>query len=569
MEKILTLFLILFIRVLTINCDPCLTYKVLDTQNEDARSVANAALPSAICDNTLEAGWYRVTSFAGERMPTECVYGGMRCGTSMSIWMNGTYPNAGDVKTVQACAAHYDGDCCKHSYDIEVKNCTNYLVYNLVPVSTCYQAYCFGSELACPAGETSDNNGFTPGCRYEPCLEENHQTLDHWERSVNNPDIGNLCDNTLTPGWYRPISAVGNTMPTECPVGGYKCGTSSPIWMDGSYPSSGEIANVTACVGNYNGGCCTSSYDIQVKNCDEFYIYNLKPTSGCYQAYCFGTEIKCPVGETSDNEGFTPGCEFDPCHSSNYGILEGEMKRSSNYTLQSDDVAIEDSRLTTGWYKINSVTGNDIVNETVGMMQCGTLYPLWMEGSLPDVSDKTVDRKVCQSGLYTTCDQKYDIKVRNCGNYRTYYLTQLNVDKSAYCFGTFPVPDPTTTTPTITTTRRPPPVDHNPSKDDEDEKDDKPYIWVIVGMLAVLSTILLAILLVKFFLQRTVSKRAVSFVDVKGKLPTYDEAILQNEKNNGLQMVQTVTPSNPANQFIGSMTSVPPNSTKFGQMKLY
>lgn len=71
--------------------DPCLTYKVLDTPNEDARSVANAALPSAICDNTLEAGWYRITSYAGERMPTECVYGGMRCGTSRSIWMNGNY----------------------------------------------------------------------------------------------------------------------------------------------------------------------------------------------------------------------------------------------------------------------------------------------------------------------------------------------------------------------------------------------------------------------------------------------------------------------------------------------
>lgn len=67
----------------------------------------------------------------------------------------------------------------------------------------------------------------------EPCLEENHQSLDNWERSVNNTEIGNLCDNTLTPGWYRPISAVGNAMPTECPQGGYKCGTSSPIWMDG------------------------------------------------------------------------------------------------------------------------------------------------------------------------------------------------------------------------------------------------------------------------------------------------------------------------------------------------
>lgn len=47
----------------------------------------------------------------------------------------------------------------------------------------------------------------------------------------------------------------------------------------------------------------------------------------------------------------------------------------------------------------------------------------------------TVDRTVCISGLSSTCDQMVDIKVRNCGSYRTYYLTQLNVDKSAYCFG--------------------------------------------------------------------------------------------------------------------------------------
>lgn len=70
----------------------------------------------------------------------------------------------------------------------------------------------------------------------------------------------------------------------------------------------------------------------------------------------------------------------DPCHSINYEVLIGELKRSSNYTLQSNDVAIEDSRITSGWYRIDSATGNDIVNESVSMMQCGTLYPLWMDG---------------------------------------------------------------------------------------------------------------------------------------------------------------------------------------------
>lgn len=61
-------------------------------------------------------------------------------------------------------------------------------------------------------------------------------------------------------------------------------------------------------------------------------------------------------------------------------MLNGEVKRSSNYTLQPDDNAIEDSRLITGWYKIDSATGNDIVNESVSMGQCGTLYPVWMLG---------------------------------------------------------------------------------------------------------------------------------------------------------------------------------------------
>lgn len=70
----------------------------------------------------------------------------------------------------------------------------------------------------------------------------------------------------------------------------------------------------------------------------------------------------------------------DPCQSSNYGILQDEVKRSSNYTLRANDVAIEDSRLRTGWYRIDSVTGNDMANNSVPMMQCGTLYPLWMKG---------------------------------------------------------------------------------------------------------------------------------------------------------------------------------------------
>lgn len=285
----------------------------------------------------------------------------------------------------------------------------------------------------------------------DPCM--NYKVLDSVDDSRRSAakSSGHLCDNMLESGWYRIISKAGERMPTECIVGGLRCGTMSSIWMNGSYPVTNEIRAVTACAANYNGNCCAYSHQIKVKNCTNYLVYSLVPVAPCYQAYCFGSELPCPTGETSDN-GFSPGCELDPCHSSNYDILKGELKRSSNYTLTVNDVAIEDSRLRTGWYRIDSVTGNDIVNYSVPMMQCGTLYPLWMKGSIPDDRErgKTVNRKVCRSGLTGTCVQEYNIKVRNCGTYRTYYLTQLDVDKSAYCFGMLPVPKPTTLT---TTTR--------------------------------------------------------------------------------------------------------------------
>ncbi|XP_076072006.1 uncharacterized protein LOC143043712 [Mytilus galloprovincialis] len=286
----------------------------------------------------------------------------------------------------------------------------------------------------------------------DPC--NNYKVLDSAEdfkRSAANSKNTSLCDNMLASGWYRIISKAGERMPTKCIVGGFRCGTISSIWMNGTYPVTNETKSVTACAANYNGNCCAYSHQIKVKNCTSYLVYSLVPVAPCYQAYCFGSELPCPPGETSNN-GFSPGCEPDPCESSNHGTLQGEVKRSSNYTLTVNDVAIEDSRLRTGWYRIDSVTGNDIVNNSVPMMQCGTLYPLWMKGSIPDgrERDTTVNRKVCRSGLTDTCEKEYDIKVRNCGTYRTYYLAQLDVDKSAYCFGTLPLPQPTTLT---TTTR--------------------------------------------------------------------------------------------------------------------
>ena len=60
------------------------------------------------------------------------------------------------------------------------------------------------------------------------------------------------------------------------------------IVVIGSYPSAGHISNVTTCASSYIGDCCVDSYNIMVKNCSGYYVYNLVPPTTCPQGYCFG-----------------------------------------------------------------------------------------------------------------------------------------------------------------------------------------------------------------------------------------------------------------------------------------
>lgn len=68
--------------------DPCSSYEAI---NEWQRSVRNNKVETAKCDSFLKEGWYRVTSQAGEEMPTSCPKNGFRCGTIEPVWLNGIY----------------------------------------------------------------------------------------------------------------------------------------------------------------------------------------------------------------------------------------------------------------------------------------------------------------------------------------------------------------------------------------------------------------------------------------------------------------------------------------------
>jgi len=60
------------------------------------------------------------------------------------------------------------------------------------------------------------------------------------------------------------------------------------------YPAVGITVNRTAYAANFDGNCKHKSYDIQIKNCDGYFVYYLQPIKGaCSTAYCFGKYTLC------------------------------------------------------------------------------------------------------------------------------------------------------------------------------------------------------------------------------------------------------------------------------------
>ncbi|XP_019616250.1 PREDICTED: uromodulin-like [Branchiostoma belcheri] len=142
--------------------DTCTDYTADD---EPKRSVQyNATTNSTLlCDRGLSTGWYRFTSAAGGEMPTTCPPN-FACGTREPMWLNGGHPAVQDGEVNRTVCVRQSDDCCGLQVDIRVRNCSGFYVYYLTSPPGCDMAYCAGTETPCPAGTTSSNSNFTPGC---------------------------------------------------------------------------------------------------------------------------------------------------------------------------------------------------------------------------------------------------------------------------------------------------------------------------------------------------------------------------------------------------------------------
>ncbi|XP_071123860.1 mucin-22-like [Mytilus edulis] len=131
----------------------------------------------------------------------------------------------------------------------------------------------------------------------------------------------------------------------------------------------------------------------------------------------------------------------EPC--ADYVLLEGPKEEARSPLLESSGFAISDDRLATGWYRSNLTAGTDMTKDCPLLMRCGTLYPIWLNGTIPAVSDGEVERSVCKLSISgSCCDSSYNsltIKIKNCGDFRVYYLDTSGVPaSSAFCFGDIP-----------------------------------------------------------------------------------------------------------------------------------
>ena len=72
----------------------------------------------------------------------------------------------------------------------------------------------------------------------------------------------------------------------ESCVDGYRCGTYFPGWLNGSHPTLNEAAVQRRVCFGFHGHCCIYSTYIRVRNCGDFYVYQLKPLTVWYSRYC-------------------------------------------------------------------------------------------------------------------------------------------------------------------------------------------------------------------------------------------------------------------------------------------
>ena len=123
-----------------------------------------------------------------------------------------------------------------------------------------------------------------------------YHVLNDATRNLDYANIDYFCDDTDTPsdsykspdwhgpGWYRFGMPAGSTIPEES-VEPLHCNTGGTGWLNGNHPAPGNTIDATVCF-KWHGKTCNWQTQIQIKHCDQYFLYYLPDTSHCWYRYC-------------------------------------------------------------------------------------------------------------------------------------------------------------------------------------------------------------------------------------------------------------------------------------------
>ncbi|XP_033120907.1 uncharacterized protein LOC117120016 isoform X1 [Anneissia japonica] len=206
--------------------------------------------------------------------------------------------------------------------------------------------------------------------------------------------------------------------------------------------SSGSVATF---VWQHNGGLIALGTIIQ--NPARFMIANMDKQSdltiigfendldGTWECHNFGiesTSISLSVDEASCLQ-----TEGEPCDTE---LELTDWHRSIRYVTQSGDVLITDYFFNDGWYKLMTEgQRTDITMPTTSPaeFECGTQYPVWINGTYPEMDGKTNVVKGCVNIPDEPCKYELELCIKACGSdeerYYVHYLVDTPGSNMGYC----------------------------------------------------------------------------------------------------------------------------------------
>ncbi|XP_032220081.2 uncharacterized protein LOC5519385 isoform X2 [Nematostella vectensis] len=414
----------------------CISYHELTTAD---RAMGNSG-SKPTCDNTLSPGWYRFSGAAGKNMPTSCVQK-HHCGTHAPGWLNGTLPSTIEGAASRQVCFHWGNDCCRWKSDIKVRNCGEFYVYQLERPPVCRLRYCGDAPgpSTPPPPTTAAPTTPAPTTPTDEC--SSYKLLDSSDRAIKYTGKPFLCDQNMSPGWYRFSGSAGKNMPTSC-VPTMHCGTHAPGWLNGTLPKISEGAVTRQACFNWRNNCCFWKRDIKVRNCVGFYVYRLMKPPGCRLRYCGDNG---PVPTTAAPTTVAPPPTTPSLPAECFSYLE--LKSSDRSMGNSNPLFTCDNGMSPRWYRFSGAAGSNMPTSCVPKNRCGTHAPGWLNGTLPNVNEGAVNRMVCFHWDNNCCRWNKEIRVRNCGGFYVYHLGRTPTCRLRYCGD---APALTTTAPPLT-----------------------------------------------------------------------------------------------------------------------